>query len=290
VTEPTGWTAAQPLPGRRGGPRPAAAAVSRLAWRASGPTLAVTYLSIHVLLPIAAVLSKAFDGGPGAMWDEIWQPEIRSAIELSLVTSLIVVVVNAFAGTAIAWLLVRDHFPVNRLIGAFVDLPFALPTIVAGVTLVALYGAQSPFHIDLAYTRLAIVVALAFVTLPFAVRSVQPVLAELDRETEEAAASLGATPWTTFRRVTLPALMPALLTGSGLGFARAVGEYGSIQLISGNIPFKTQVASVAIYSLIGNDDYSGAAAASLALFVVALVVIAAFSLLRRRFVVRDESA
>ncbi len=264
--------------------------MSRAARRVGGPALAVTYLSILVLLPVAAVLSKAFDGGPAAMWDEIWQPEIRSAIELSLLASLIVVVFNAFAGTAVAWLLVRDRFPLNKVIGMFVDLPFALPTIVAGVTLVALYGAQSPFHVDLAYTRWSIVLALAFVTLPFAVRSVQPVLAELDKEAEEAAASLGASPWTTFRRVTLPALMPALLTGSGLGFARAVGEYGSIQLLSGNIPFKTQVGSVAIYSLIGNDDYAGAAAASLALFVVALAVIAVFSLLRRRYVVRDQSA
>jgi len=279
----------EPRTGRRDGPNPAATVVSRLGRRAAGPTLAVTYLSILVLLPIAAVLSQAFTGGIGQMWDEIWQPETRAAIELSLVSSLVVVVVNLVAGTAVAWLLVRDRFPLNRVIGALVDLPFALPTVVAGITLISIYGSHSPLHLDIAYTRLAVLVALAFVTLPFAVRSVQPVLAELDRETEEAAASLGAGSWTIFRRVTLPALAPALLTGAGLGFARAVGEYGSVQLFSGNRPFSTEVASVHIFNLIQNYDYPAAAAASLALFTVALVVLGIFTWLRRHVLARESS-
>jgi sulfate transport system permease protein len=241
------------------------------------------------LLPIAAVLSKAFTGGPGALWQAVTQHETVAALELSVVSSLIVVVVNAFAGLAIAWLLVRDRFPTNRVIGALVDLPFALPTVIAGVTLVAVYGPGSPVGMNIAFSRVAVVVALAFVTLPFSVRSVQPVLASLDRETEEAAASLGASSWTTFRRVTLPALVPALITGAGLGFARALGEYGSVALVSGNIPLKTQVASVQIFGLIESDDLAGAAAESLALFVIALIVLAAFSLLRRRLLPKDAA-
>lgn len=252
--------------------------------RVVGPGLAATYLSLLVLVPMAAVLSKAFTGGPSALWHEVTQPQVRAALELSTVSSLVVVAVNAFAGTAVAWLLVRDRFPPNRVLGALVDLPFALPTVVAGITLVSLYGPSSPFHLDLAYTRVAIVVALAFVTLPFSVRSVQPVLAALDRETEEAAASLGARPWTSFRRITLPSLAPAMLTGAGLGFARALGEYGSITIISGNIPMKTQVASVAIFGFIENDDLPAAAATALVLVLLALVVLLAFSLLRRRFI------
>lgn len=241
------------------------------------------------MLPIAAVLSKAFTGGPGALWQAVTQHETVAALELSVVSSLIVVVVNAFAGLAIAWLLVRDRFPTNRVIGALVDLPFALPTVIAGVTLVAVYGPGSPVGMNIAFSRVAVVVALAFVTLPFSVRSVQPVLASLDRETEEAAASLGASSWTTFRRVTLPALVPALITGAGLGFARALGEYGSVALVSGNIPLKTQVASVQIFGLIESDDLAGAAAESLALFVIALIVLAAFSLLRRRLLPKDAA-
>ncbi len=263
------------------------AGATRVAGRAAGPALAGTYLSILVLLPVAAVLSKAFEHGPGQLWNAVWESTTRHAIELSLLSSLVVVAVNAVAGTAIAWVLVRDRFPANRALGALVDLPFALPTIVAGITLVSVYGPHSPLHADLAYTRLSVLVALAFVTLPFAVRSVQPVIAELDREAEEAAASLGASPWRTFRRVTLPALAPALLTGAGLGFARAVGEYGSVSLFTGNLPNKTEVGSVAIFGLIENDDLQGAAAASLALFVVALVVIGFFTLLRRRVLARD---
>ena len=213
-----------------------------------------------MLVPLATLLSNAFTGGFSAMWDEITDPETFAAIRLALICSAIVVVVNTLLGTLIAWQLVRDRFVLNRVISAIVDLPFALPTIVAGVVLLSIYGPGSPFHIDVAFTRWSLVLALSFVTLPFAVRSVQPVLAALDREAEEAAASLGASRFTTFRRIILPRLAPALLTGAGLAFARALGEYGSVSLISGDVPFKTEVASVRIYGLIESDDLQAAAA------------------------------
>ena len=252
-----------------------------------GYGLATIYLSLLVLIPLATVLSHAFSGGISAMWSEITQPIAAHALTLSLACSGIVVVVNAVLGTAIAWLLVRDRFPLNRVLAFFVDLPFALPTIIAGLVLVVMYGATSPVGINIAFTRYAIVTALAFVTLPFSVRSVQPVLAALDREAEEAAASLGASPFTTFRRVTLPALLPAIFTGAGLTFARALGEFGSVSLVSGNIPGKTEVASVAIYGLVEDYDLPAAAAVSLALFVCALVVLTFFTILRRRVLPRD---
>jgi sulfate transport system permease protein len=177
--------------------------------------------------------------------------------------------------------LVRDDFPGKRVLDSLIDLPFALPTIVAGIVLVALYGTQSPVHLTLAYTRPGIIVALLFVTLPFVVRTVQPVLLELDTDMEAAAASLGASRFTIFRRIVLPNLTPAILAGAALSFARAISEYGSTVLISGNIPFKTQVASVHIYSQIENDNTAGAAAVATVLLVVALVVLFAISMIER---------
>jgi sulfate transport system permease protein len=168
-------------------------------------------------------------------------------------------------------------------VGAVIDLPFALPTVVAGLTLLTLYGPDSPFGVNVAGSRLGVIAALAFVTLPFCVRSVQPVLAELDREAEEAAASLGASSLGVLRRIVLPAIAPAMLAGAGLAFARAVGEFGSVVLISGNIPFKTEVASSWIYSLSQSDDFSSAAAISVVLIAIALVVLFGMGWLRRRF-------
>jgi sulfate transport system permease protein len=168
---------------------------------------------------------------------------------------------------------VRDEFPGKRFINALIDLPFALPTIVAGITLLALYGPKGPIGINVAYTKAAIIMALLFVTLPFVVRSVQPVIIELDREMEEAAASLGAGAITTFRRIILPNLMPAIVAGAALGFARAVGEFGSIVLISGNIPFKTQVASVFIFGQIESDNTTGAAAVSVVLLLLSVIIL-----------------
>jgi len=264
-------------------PRPALAAAGRMAARIGGPALAVTYLSLLVLLPLAALVTNAFSGGWAAFWRAITQPEAVAALELTLGISAAVAAVNSVAGLAIAWVLVRDDFRGKTLVSAVIDLPFALPTIVAGLTLLALYGPNSPFHVDLAGTRLGIACALAFVTLPFCVRSVQPVLAELDAETEEAAASLGASRRQVMGRVILPSLLPAVLAGAGLAFARAVGEYGSIVLISGNIPFKTEVASSWIFSLSQSDALPAASAVSVVLVAIALLVLIVIGWARRRF-------
>ncbi|MGP0030155.1 MAG: ABC transporter permease, partial [Acidimicrobiales bacterium] len=185
-----------------------------------GPSLSVTYLSLLVILPIAAILSTAFAGGWGAFWAAVSQPEAVAALKLTIVVSLAVAVFNSFAGLLVAWVLVRDEFRGKRLVSGIIDLPFALPTIVAGLTLLTLYGPNSPFGIDVADTRIGIFLALAFVTLPFSVRSVQPVLAEFDREAEEAAASLGASNTVVMRRIILPSIAPAMLAGAGLAFAR----------------------------------------------------------------------
>lgn len=255
--------------------------------RIGGPALAVTYLSLLVLLPLAALISKAFSTGPAQFWHFVTEPEGVAALELTLACSAGVAVFNSVAGLVIAWVLVRDEFPGKRLVAAVVDLPFALPTVVAGLTLLTLYGPGSPFGINVADSRIGILLALAFVTLPFCVRSVQPVLAELDRETEEAAASLGATGTGVLRRIVLPSLAPAMLAGAGLAFARAVGEFGSVVLISGNLPFKTEVASSWIYSLSQSGSLPAAAAVSVVLVTIALVVLVAIGALRRRFGVAE---
>jgi sulfate transport system permease protein len=201
---------------------------------------------------------------------------------LSILASLVVVVINAIAGTLIAWVLVRDTFPGKGAVDAIIDLPFALPTIVAGLTLIALYGPKSPVGLNMAYTRAGIVLALLFITLPFVVRQVQPVLAELDLDMEQAAHALGASPWTAFRTIVLPNLVPAIVSGAGLAFARAVGEFGSVVLISGNIPFRTEMASVSIFNQIENDDTTAAAAISIVLLALSLVILGAITLLERR--------
>ena len=200
---------------------------------------------------------------------------------MTFVCSLIVVAINAVTGTLIAWVLVRDSFRGKAMVNSLIDLPFALPTIVAGLTLLALYGPKGPIGINVAYTRAAIVLALLFVTLPFVVRSVQPVLLELDRDMEEAAASLGASSLSIFRRIVLPNLMPAILSGVALAFARSIGEFGSVILISGNIPFKTEVASVHIFSQIESDDVTGAAAVSVLLLVISFVSLLAIDTFRK---------
>ena len=226
------------------------------------------WLSLVVLVPLGAVLGKATTGGWSGFWASVSSRQAVAALLLTLGASLIVAAINAVMGTAVAWVLVRDRIPGRRVVNALIDLPFALPTIVAGITLLALYR-------DVAYTRAAIVLALLFVTLPFVVRAVQPVLLELDREMEEAAASLGASAGTTFRRIVLPNLAPAIVSGAALGFARAVGEFGSVILISGNIPFKSQVASVFIYSQVESDNTAGAAAVSVVLLGISVLVLLA---------------
>jgi sulfate transport system permease protein len=249
---------------------------------AVGKGLLGIYLTALVLLPIAALLAKSSSGGTSAFWREISSPEALAAIKLTMAASAIVVVINAIFGTIIAWVLVRDDFPGKPVVNALIDLPFALPTIVAGLVLLALYGKGSPVGINVAFTRAAVGLALLFVTLPFVVRSVQPVLLELDFSMEEAAASLGARPLTVLRRIVLPSLVPAVISGVALSFARALGEFGSLVLITGNLPFKTEVGSVYIFGQIQNDSLPAAAAVSVALLVVALVVLAVLSFVSQR--------
>jgi len=217
----------------------------------------------------------------GTFWTAITNSEAIAALKLTLIASLIVVAINAVMGTTIAWVLVRDSFPGKGVVNSLIDLPFALPTIVAGITLLALYGPKSPVGIDVAYTRIAVIMALLFVTLPFVVRAVQPTLLVLDREMEEAAASLGAKPLTVFRRIVLPSLSPAILAGVALAFARSIGEFGSLVLLSGNIPFKTEVASVFIFGQIETGTTESAAAVSVLLLAIALVMLLLIGLVSR---------
>jgi sulfate transport system permease protein len=240
------------------------------------------YLSLIVVLPLTAVVWRSSQDGWAAFWDAATQPQALAALRLTLTVSLLVAAGNVVMGTVIAWVLVRDQFPGKRVVNALIDLPFALPTIVAGITLLALYGNNSPLGIDVAYTRPGVVLALAFVTLPFVVRSVQPVLLTMEPDQEEAARCLGAGPATSFRRIVLPTVAPALLAGAALAFARAVGEFGSVVILSGNIPYRTEVASVHVFSLVENDDIGSAAAVSVVLLAVSVLVLAALNLVQRR--------
>jgi sulfate transport system permease protein len=265
-----------------------------------GGSLIVGYLSIIVLIPIAAVVAHGFSfsihtegwggafwhwhltAGFGTFWTDVTQPAAISAIRLSLWLSLSVAAINAIMGVAIAWVLVRDSFRGKWFVEAFIDLPFALPTIVVGVVLLFLFGTESPLHIDLFETWMGLMVALLFVTLPFSVRAVQPVLAALDGEAEAAAKSLGAGGFRTFVSVVLPSLWPAVLGGFGLAFARAIGEFGSISLIAGGIG-RTTVASSYIYNLTQGFLWTNAAAVSTALLVLSLIILIASNVFARRF-------
>jgi sulfate transport system permease protein len=245
----------------------------RAATPAIGGALAVAYLSLVVLIPLAAVVAESTNGGPAGFWNAVTGSQALAAMRFTVLVSLVVVVADVVTGTIIAWVLVRDEFAGKRFINALIDLPFALPTIVAGLVLLALYGPNGPAPFDIGFTRIAVALALLFVTLPFVVRSVQPVLMELDREMEEAAASLGAHPRTVFARIVLPNLVPAIAAGAGLAFARALGEFGSVVLISGNIPFKTEVASVFLFGQIESDNTAGAAAVSVVLLVLSFALL-----------------
>jgi sulfate transport system permease protein len=263
---------------------PRAARRSRSATRRSGALslgIATVWLSIIVLLPLAALTARAFDGGVAHFLDEVTSRQAIAALRFTLEVSLAVAVINGVMGTLVAWVLVRDPFPGRSVVNALIDLPFALPTIVAGLTLMILYGPKSPVGINVAFTQAAVALALMFVTLPFVIRAVQPVLIELDREMEEAAASLGASDRVVFLRIVLPNLVPAILSGAALAFARAVGEFGSVVLISGNIPFHTQVASVFVFKQIESDNPIGAAAVSVVLLVISLIVLAGIRALER---------
>jgi sulfate/thiosulfate transport system permease protein len=252
--------------------------------------VAVVWLSVIVLLPLAAIGWQSVGGGWRAFWLAVTSKAALESFRVTLTISVGVTVLNLVFGLLIAWVLVRDDFPGKRLVDAIIDLPFALPTIVASLVMLALYGANSPVGLHLQHTGWGVGVALAFVTLPFVVRAVQPVLLEIDRETEEAAASLGAKNLTIFTAVVLPSLAPALLSGAGLAFSRAIGEFGSVVLIGGAVPGKTEVSSQWIRTLIENDDRTGAAAISIVLLSISFVVLLILRTLGSRAAKSEESS
>jgi sulfate/thiosulfate transport system permease protein len=242
-----------------------------------GLTLGYTmvYLSLLVLIPLSAVFIRSLGLGWSHFWEVVTAPRVIASLRLSFGASLIAALINAAFGLIVAWVLVRYSFPFKRLIDAMVDLPFALPTAVAGIALTALYAPTGwlgqwlqPLGIDVAFTPLGVVVALTFIGLPFVVRTLQPVLEDLDKEVEQAAATLGASAWQTFARVLLPALWPALITGFALAFARAVGEYGSVIFIAGNMPMKSEIAPLLIVTKLEQYDYAGATAIAVVMLVL----------------------
>jgi sulfate transport system permease protein len=239
-----------------------------------------TFLVVLVALPIAALMWEAKSGGAQTFWSAVSSPQAVAALKVTLGAAFAVAALNAVLGTVTAWVLVRDDFRGKSLVNAIIDLPFALPTIVAGLTLLALYGPASPIGVNVAYTRTAIVLAMMFVTLPFVVRTVQPVLQELDPELEQAAHSLGASQATTFRTIVLPTIFPGILSGVALAFAKAVGEFGALVIITGNIPYDTEVSSVYIFGRIESGDSAAAAAVAVLLLVISFVTLLSIGAIR----------
>jgi sulfate transport system permease protein len=246
-----------------------------------------TYLGLMVLLPLATVFTRTADLSWGEFWGTVTDPRVVASYRVTFGASLVAALVNTVFGLLVAWVLVRYRFPGRRLVDAMVDLPFALPTAVAGIALTTLYapngwigGYLEPFGIKVSYTWIGITIALIFIGLPFVVRTVQPVLDDLEVEVEEAAASLGARRWQTFSRVVFPTLAPALLTGFALAFARAVGEYGSVVFISGNMPMKTEIVPLLIITKLEQYDYAGATAVALVMLVVSFILLLGINLLQ----------
>ncbi|WP_354635337.1 sulfate ABC transporter permease subunit CysT [Planktothricoides raciborskii] len=256
----------------------------------------LSYLVLMLLLPIAALVTKSLTLGIGEFWRIATQPIALSAYEVTFITALAAGIINGFMGTLVAWVLVRYNFPGKKIIDAAVDLPFALPTSVAGLVLATVYSDRgwigqlfAPFGIKIAFTRLGVFVAMLFISLPFVVRTLQPVLQEMEQEIEEAAWSLGASQWQTFRRVILPPLIPPILTGIALGFSRAVGEYGSVVIVSSNIPFRDLIAPVLVFQRLEQYDYAGATVIGAVLLIVSLVLLLVINFLQqwgRRYAVR----
>ena len=244
------------------------------------------WFSLLVLIPLSAVVVVAADGGWSNFVDAVTNKQTLASLRLTVFTSIGVTMLNMVMGTIIAWVLVRDRFWGKGILDVLIDLPFALPTIVAGLVLLSLYGPTSPVGVHASNTRLAVFLAIAFVTLPFVVRSVQPVLEQLDREAELAAHSLGASAGTTFRRIVLPALIPAIAAGGALSFARGVSEYGSLVLLSGNLAMRTEVTSVRMLTYIENGNLASASVVATVLLAVALLVLVAIDLLQRWLVRR----
>lgn len=243
-------------------------------------SLSFFYIGLLLLLPIIAICSEAFKGGMTDLWTNITSPQALYSLKLTILTAALMVILNVVTGIATAWVLVRYNFPLKNLMNALIDLPFAIPTVVTGIMLVALYGPNSLIGsflgrrgIEIIFAKPGIILALLYVSFPFVVRAVQPVLHEMEKEMEEAAITLGAGPFTVFRRIVLPTLMPAVLTGAALSFSRAIGEFGSIVIVSGNIPFKTQVASVYIYGELESYNTQGALGLSVVLLVCSFLIL-----------------
>ena len=262
---------------------------SRSALPGFGFSLAFTlfYLSAIVLIPLAALIIRPWELGWAGFWAEITQPRVLHALKLSFGASAIAAAINSVFGFIVAWVLVRYRFPGKRLVDALVDLPFALPTAVAGIALSALYAANGwiggPLEkagIKIAYTPTGVMVALVFIGMPFVVRTLQPVLSDLHRDSEEAAATLGATRFQTFRRVILPMLAPTLLTGTAMAFARAVGEYGSVIFIAGNLPMVSEITPLLIIIKLQEYDYAGAAAIGVVMLMVSFIFLLALNALQ----------
>ena len=254
-----------------------------------GVTLGITiaYLSLVVLIPLVAMFAKAATLEWHAFATAVWAPRVIASYRLTFGAALAGALLNAVFGFLVAWVLVRYEFPFKRLVDAIVDLPFALPTAVAGISLAAVYAQNGwigqlfvPFGIKIAFTPIGVLIALTFIGLPFVVRTVQPILEDFEREQEEAAACLGATRWQTFRRVVLPALTPALLTGFALAFARALGEYGSVIFIAGNVPMKSEITSLLIITKLEQYDYAGATALAVVMLLVSFVLLLAINTLQ----------
>jgi sulfate transport system permease protein len=277
MTAATVDAAPRPAPRRRAGGGSTLTAGSSL-----GLGIAITWFSLLVLIPLTAIVVTSAERGWSGYLDTITNPQTMAAVRLTVGQSLLVTVLNVVMGTLIAWVLVRDRFWGKSVLDVLIDIPFALPTIVAGLVLLGLYGPNSPLGLDWAYTDRAVMLALAFVTLPFVVRTVQPVLGELEHDVEEAAASLGASRRTIFQRIILPSLAPAIAAGAALSFARAIAEYGSLVLLSGNKPFQTEVVSVRVLSYIENGSTASAAAVASLMLAVALFVIVLLDVVQRR--------
>ncbi|AUA60178.1 sulfate ABC transporter permease subunit CysT [Achromobacter spanius] len=249
---------------------------------------AVLYLSVLVLIPLAALPIKSAELGWQGFWDTVTAPRVMASYQLTFGASLLAALVNLVFGSVVAWVLVRYRFPGKKILDALVDLPFALPTAVAGIALTALYSQKGwlggPlsewFGWKVAFTPVGIVIALIFIGVPFVVRTVQPVLEDVEREIEEAAASLGANRWQTIRRVLLPTILPALLTGFALAFARAIGEYGSVVFIAGNMPMVSEITPLLIISKLEQFDYAGAAAIATVMLVLSFVMLLIINLLQ----------
>ena len=275
-------TATATVAGRSTRKRRPASSSSLTAGSGLGLGIAMIWFSLLVLIPLSAIVVKALGGGWSTFESVLTNENTRAALQLTVVSSLVITAINMVMGTIIAWVLVRDRFPGKAILDLVIDIPFAMPTIVAGLVLLSLYGPESPLGVEINGTRWSVLLAIAFVTLPFVVRTVQPVLEELDTDVEDAAASLGASRYTTFRRVILPALVPAIFAGAALSFARGISEYGALVLISGNLPRHTEVVSVRLFSFLEGGNTQSAAAVATIMLVIALLAIVTLDVIQRR--------